>query len=223
MHNHTTFSTNGFGIGSSEAENCATCPQDCSCQAGQNCQSGTCVIPPSCPDGTCGPSENCSFCPQDCACSAGFQCQSGTCVPTPTYSFAICSTGSPDSNGDCSCPPGYSSNVTYTHNACTVTSDAGSCIAYGCLGYGCPDDRYGSCCVCYPLAPAARSIAICNTGSAEHNGDCNCSGFGAGSVTYAQSPGSCTVTSQTGSCTAHGCIGYGCSSSDYGSCCVCIP
>ncbi len=204
-------------------ENCSTCPQDCPCPSGLQCQSGICVQIPTCPNGVCGPDENCSTCPQDCPCPSGSQCQSGACVPIPTHSFAVCSSGTPEDSGICFCPSGYSSNVTQAYNSCTVTSDGGSCAAYACLGYGCPSYRFGSCCVCYPSPPAAHSVAICNTGTVDNNGTCNCSGFGSGSTTQVQGSGSCTVTSDTGSCTAYGCLGYGCSSSDFGSCCVCSP
>jgi hypothetical protein len=67
----------------------------------------------------------------------------------PTVSTsAVCVTASSTHNGDCNCSGGRMvSKVTTTGNygQCTVTSDTGSCTAYGYLTF-----YYGSCCVCAP-------------------------------------------------------------------------
>ncbi|MBN1770829.1 MAG: hypothetical protein JXB32_06205 [Deltaproteobacteria bacterium] len=64
-------------------ENCATCPADCGCPAGQVCSGGVCVIVTGCGDGSCGAGENCATCPADCGCPSGQICDAGGVCRTP--------------------------------------------------------------------------------------------------------------------------------------------
>jgi hypothetical protein len=157
-------------------ENCSTCPQDCPCPIGQQCQNGVCVDIVTCPNGICGPGENCSNCAEDCPCPPGQQCQNGSCVTILTCPNGVCGPGENCSNcpQDCPCPSGQTcSNGTCVFCAagfCGTGQNCSNCP----LGCPCPSGQQcqsGSC-VTIPTCPNG----VCGLGENCSNcpQDCPC-------------------------------------------------
>jgi hypothetical protein len=60
------------------------------------------------------------------------------------HTSAVCANAGVSSDGDCSCS-GHQISKVRSYGSCTITSDTGSCTAYG---YNGTPKYMGSCCVC---------------------------------------------------------------------------
>lgn len=58
-------------------ENCASCPADAGCPAGEQCVNGKCT---NCGDGQAQQGENCQNCPADVKCPPNLHCVNGICM-----------------------------------------------------------------------------------------------------------------------------------------------
>jgi len=118
---------------SDSGEDCESCPADCPCPYGQECDDGICCTP-YCGGKVCGDNGCGGTCG---SCSAGKKCKSGTCVCAPNCQGKEC--GSDGCGGSCgSCPSGVDckgGQCESCYSSCA--SNLGNCsniAAYKCVG-----------------------------------------------------------------------------------------
>ena len=161
-----------FACDADRGENCGTCPADCSCAPGEDCQAGECVpCVPSCAGKQCGNDGCGGSCGE---CGAGLTCkdyvcvesQGGGCEPTNTPGCGGCPCE------ECVCDMDFYCCETAWDNICVdECAQCGGCGGVEVCGNGncsppdgedcesCPEDclcpggthcKYGECIECEP-------------------------------------------------------------------------
>jgi len=134
----------GNGFCNNVNENCATCPKDCKCPAGQSCDTTKKICTATCGNGKKDSGETCKTCPWDVKCPSGQSCNtSGICVPT-------CGNGRVDAGENCTtCPKDIKCPSSYRCQngvcLCVPQCSGKQCGSNGCGG-SCGACSYGKTC-----------------------------------------------------------------------------
>ena len=193
-------------------ETCGTCPADCGCACGEECQAGTCEFV-ACDEKECGGDG----CGDSCGtCDDHFDCVDGQCEYVPWCGDQECN-GDEDCAtcpadcglccGDGWCNPGHAEDCATCPADCGCTTcghtcEAGECVFTACDGSECGDDGCGgSCGVCDAFANS-----FCNDGTCDCASTCGFAVCGDGGC--GDSCGTCTegTCNEPGFCVLNGMV-----------------